>query len=57
MASLLKNISHSLEDTKLEIIRAKNSKRSKELNKHESEDHIGITMRSPHCRMVYPLIG
>ena len=32
-------------------------KRSRELNKHESENHIRITMTSSHCRMVYPLIG
>ena len=34
-----------------------NRKKSKEPSKHESENYIGMTMTSPHCRMVYPLGG
>ena len=33
------------------------NKRSREPSKHESENYIGMTMTSSHCRMVYPWSG
>ena len=33
------------------------SKRSREPGKHESENYIGMTMTSSHCRMVSHLSG
>ena len=33
------------------------SKRSREQGKHKSENYIGMTMTSLHCRMVYHLSG